>query len=486
MRALIAILNKKDESITNAAIMMLKTLEPKKAEDLGIASPTTVRIEKTLKALQSPKIDSHIMIGHLFSKILDADKPQPIELENATLVFEGRTYLPTKKSSNIEIIAKRLQQNHEEEAETIIKEVEGNFAFTIAEPSRLIAGRDPLGAQPVYYGESADLAALASERKALWKIGIARVYSFPPGHIAIIDKGGFKFKQAKILVYSKPKQTTLQVAAKEVQMLLRRSIKERVLGLKEVAVAFSGGLDSSIIAFLANKANTDVHLIHVSLENQPETEHAKKVAEELKLPIHVHLFKREDLEELVPKVVEIIEEPDPVKTSIGIPFFLTAEKARKMKFRVMLAGQGADELFGGYSRYVDDYLLHGNEATRKKMFEDVIRLHETNLERDTKICNFHNVELRLPFVTYRMAKFAVDLPVELKIEKQKSTLRKLLLRRVAANLRLPDIVVSRPKKAIQYATGVNNALNRIAKKKGLAVNEYLQKMFQEIRRENAP
>ena len=481
MRALIAILHKRGENVTNTAITMLKTLKPKKTEDLGIASPTIIKIAKTLKALQTSKIDSHIIIGHIFSKTLDTDKPQPMKLENATLVFEGRTYPLTKNPSNIEAIAKELQQNHEKEAETIIKEIEGNFAFTIAEPSRLIAARDPLGIQSLYYGENADLAALASERKTLWKIGIKEPYSFPPGQIALINRNGFKFKPVKTLTYSKPKQLTIHEAAEELQTLLQHSVKERVSELKEVAVAFSGGLDSSIIAFLAKKSNTNVHLIHVSLDNQPETEHAKKVAEELKMPIHIHLFRREDVEAVVPKVLEIIEEPNPVQTSIGIPFYWTAEKTAEMNLKVMLAGQGADELFGGYSRYVDDYLLHGKETARKKMFKDVTKLHETNLERDTKICNFHDVELRLPFATYRIARFALDLPLELKIEPKKNTLRKLVLRKVAINLGLPKHVVEKPKKAIQYTTGINNSLNRIAKKKGLTVNEYLQKTFKEIR-----
>jgi asparagine synthetase B (glutamine-hydrolysing) len=62
-----------------------------------------------------------------------------------------------------------------------------------------------------------------------------------------------------------------------------------------------------------------VHLIHVSLKNQLETEHAKKVAEELRLPIHVYLYDEEDVEKILSRVLWLIEESDPVKASIGIP-----------------------------------------------------------------------------------------------------------------------------------------------------------------------
>jgi len=272
----------------------------------------------------------------------------------------------------------------------------------------------------------------------------------------------------------------MQVAAKKLQKLLQCSIKERVSGLSEVAVAFSGGLDSSIIAFLAKNSGVDVHLIHVSLENQPETEEAKKAAEKLELPIHFYLYDAGDVEKVLPKVLWLIEEPDPIKASIGIPFYWTAEKAAEMDFKVMLAGQGADELFGGYQRYVHDYLTYDGEKVRETIFNDVLKMHETNFDRDFKICNFHNVELRLPFATYQIAKFATELPVELKIAMKDNGLRKLVLRRVAENLGLPQFIAKKPKRAIQYATGVNKILKKLATMKGMPMKEYIQETFQTV------
>jgi asparagine synthase (glutamine-hydrolysing) len=269
----------------------------------------------------------------------------------------------------------------------------------------------------------------------------------------------------------------MQAASEKLHTLLERSIKERVAGLREVTVAFSGGLDSSIIAFLAKKSGVDVHLIHVSLENQPETKHAEKMAEELRLPIHSHTYREKDVQEILQKVLSMIEEPDPVKTSIGVPVYWAAEETAKMKFKVMLAGQGADELFGGYKRYVDDYLQYGKEKVQETIFNDIAGMYETNFERDFKICNYHDVELRLPFSTRQIAEFAAGLPLDLKIKPSKTTLRKLVLRQVAQNLGLPQAIVERPKRAIQYATGISKALRKIARRKGLAVNEYLQRVF---------
>ena len=261
--------------------------------------------------------------------------------------------------------------------------------------------------------------------------------------MAFVNKEGFKFKPVKTLTYTEPKPITMDDAAKTLQALLEQSIQRRVNGLKEVAVAFSGGLDSSLVAFLASKCGVKVNLLHVSLENQEETEVAIKAAEELNLPLQVDLFKDSDVEKTLPKVVELIEEADPVKASIGVSFYWVAEKAAESGFKVMLAGQGADELFGGYQRYVNECCKDGTEKVRKTMFNDVVRIHESNLERDLKITSFHDVELRVPFGSFDLAEFALGLPIELKIENKTDTLRKLVLRKVALNVGLPNLMIGK-------------------------------------------
>jgi asparagine synthase (glutamine-hydrolysing) len=112
------------------------------------------------------------------------------------------------------------------------------------------------------------------------------------------------------------------------------------------------------------------------------------------------------------------------------------------------------------------------------MQKDVTRLHETNLERDAKICASCGIELRLPFLTREIAELASKMPLELKMELNANTLRKLVLRQVAEKLGLPKSVTNKPKKAIQYTTGTDKALRKLAKTKQLTVREYLQKVFE--------
>jgi asparagine synthase (glutamine-hydrolysing) len=87
------------------------------------------------------------------------------------------------------------------------------------------------------------------------------------------------------------------------------------------------------------------------------------------------------------------------------------------------------------------------------------------------------VELRLPFASYAIADFALGLPLELKIEKKADSLRKLVLRKAAENMGLPASIAKKPKKAVQYSTGINDALKKIANKHKKTIKEYVNAMF---------
>ncbi len=485
MGSIVAVRHKKNQDATEAAWDMLQALLLKNVENFGIASSDTVSIERSLQTLGKRRLASSTVIGYAFSRITERDRPQPMRANNVTAIFDGRIYPTNRYFSDAEDFMGRLRQDTEDTARTFIAEVEGDFAFAIAESARLIVGRDSAGIRPLYYGENSVVSAVASERKALWKIGLENVHSFPPGHVATMDQSGFGLCEARRPVdFRPPRQVTMEKAAGELQALLEQSVKERLSNLGAIAVAFSGGLDSSIIAFLSKKSCSDVTLLHVSLKNQPETEHAKAVAEELNLPIRICIYDENDVSRTLSRIVRLIEESDPVKASIGIPIYWASKEAAKMSLPVMLAGQGSDELFAGYKRYVDNLGRWGAEKTRDAILRDIAGMHETNFERDFKICNFHGVELRIPFVTPQIIKFAVDLPVQLKIQNLENTPRKLVLREVARNLGLSSEIVTRPKKAIQHSTGVTKVLRRLAKERRLSLKEYIQGTYN-LKRDNA-
>jgi len=479
MKAVAAVLDKKGEKATEKLALMLDVLGRRGADAFCIAASGNTVIEASLEKLQVQEFKSSTALGHVFLKVLAEDKPKLAQFKNSAILLDGRIYKPSIES--LEAFLSKNFQAYDAFAlvEKAIKKFDGFFAFLAAENERLVVGRDALGLYPVYYGENSEFFAAASECKALWTIGITEAKSLPPGHLLIADRKGFKTRLVK-----KPQRLVSPVsednAVKRLRGLLLRSIAERTTGLNKIAVAFSGGLDSSLIAFLAKKAGLEVYLIHVSLENQRETLQAEETASMLDLPFHKFLYSAENMEQVLPKVLWCIENHEPLKTSIAIPVFWAAEKAAELGFRILFAGQGADELFGGYRRYLNLYTRFGESVAEKAMMSDIAKMHEQNFERDFKVCSFHNIELRLPLVSYPIVEFALSLPLNLKIFSENDVLRKFVLRKTAEKLGLPKQIVYKPKKAVQYATGVDKALKKLAKRQNLPIKQYLRRVFRDV------
>ena len=481
MKVTVAVLDKQGNKVNEKVLELLKEFSVEQLSYFGLVSPQKSVLDKNLDLLSKQSPDSSTSVGYASSRPKAASGYEFLRLDDAALVFQGKVYSSVSKTAVMQQLAEE-PQHCETILQTFIEKADGDYQFLLVKDGWIAAGRDPVGVQPLYYGENREVAAIATNRKALWELDIENPASFPPGNIAFVNHEGFQFKPVKTLSFSEPKPITLDDAAQRLLALVEASIRRRTIDVKEVAVAFSGGLDSSLVAFLAGKLGLKVNLLHVSMENESETEEAIAVSEALNLPLQVHLFKDSDVEKTLPKVVALVEEADPIKVSVGLPFYWTAEKAAESGLRVVLAGQGADELFGGYQRYVNEYCKEGSEKVRKTMFNDVVKIHESNLERDLKITVFHDVELRLPFASFKLAEFALNLPIECKMEQKSDTLRKIVLRKVALNAGMPSVLVDKPKKAVQYSTGINNAIKRIAKRQSKTVNEYVTELLHESKR----
>jgi len=480
MGGIAAALNKHGEDAVSSVILMIKQLTHRGADVFHVATPTSTVSGKSISELQTKRLVSNTAIGHNPSRIYSEEKHQSVLIEkNYAVIFEGRLF-PASKTSDIDEVALRLKPNFQRGARNIIRKFDGSYTFAIASSERLLAGRDSFGTNPLFYGENETFCALASERKALWTLGIPNVKSFPPGNLAMISANGFDFNPVVTVTQPPQKMMSIEKAAKRLQNLLLKSTRERVSDVDEVAVAFSGGLDSTVLAVLAKTCTPNVHLVGVGLENQPELGHAEKAAESLKLPLHLQTYTVAEVENVLGRVLWLIEEPDVMKVGVAIPFFWTAEVASRIGCRVLLAGQGADEMFGGYHRYLSEYVRGGVKAVQKSMFHDILMSHETNFQRDTPVCAFHKVELRLPYVDRELVRFALRLPVNLKIESADDHVRKRVLRHVAKNLGISEFIAKRTKKAVQYATGVDKALKELARRRGLTQLDYIKTVFERI------
>ena len=479
MGAIATAVDRERENAVPKVVAMLKKLTHRGADAHGVATPNSVRTARSIEELSVENIKSSVALGHNLHQAILRDHPQPVLGEDFALVFEGRLF-PSPNMSEVDHVAERLKGDPQKKAGGIIEELDGSYTFAIAQAKNVIVGRDSLGASPLYYGANRTTFAVASEQKALWALGIKNVKSFPPGNLAVISNQGFAFQPIKTAVQPSIESMKMETAAKRLQELLLESVRERVSDVEGLAVAFSGGLDSSVIAALAKTCEADVHLVSVGLRDQPEIRHVKAAAEALKLPLHIQTYTIDDVEHVLAKVLWLIEEPDSVKVSIAIPFYWAAEVASKLGCRVLLAGQGGDELFGGYQRYLRVYTRSGATAVWEAMHHDVALSYEMNLQRDNQTCSFHRVELRLPFLDREVVRFSLSLPLRLKIESTEDRLRKRVLRRAAQNLGIPFFIANKPKRAIQYATGVDKALRRLARRESLSLQEYVKRVFREV------
>jgi asparagine synthase (glutamine-hydrolysing) len=482
MGALVAAVNKKKENAVPTVVSMLRELRHRGNDGHGIATPASATTATTIEKLETNDYVSSIALGHNLFRILPWDKPQPIQGNGFTVVFEGRMF-PSPNLPDLPEVKKfveMLGSNPLRTTGSILEKLDGSYVFGIAESNRIIAGRDIFGATPLYYGENETVCAVASERKALWKLDLENVWSFPPGQLAIINEHGFSFHKVKELHAPPKEKLDMETAARALQLLLLESTRKHVSDLEAVAVAFSGGVDSSVVAALAETVGLDVQLVSVGLEGQADVMFAKEAAEALDLPLHLQTYSVGELEETLAKVLWLIEEPHVVNACIAVPFYWLAETASKLGYPVLLAGQGADELFGGYQRYLTEYERSGAEAVEKKMFHDVENAYRANFQRDNQVCSYHGVELRLPFIDRDVVDFSLRLPLRLKINSVEDRLRKRILRRVARNLEIPSFMADKPKKAVQYTTGVTKALQRLAKDESLTLRKYVENAFSKV------
>jgi asparagine synthetase B (glutamine-hydrolysing) len=261
MKTTIAVLDKRGENAVASIISVLEKISTGGPTYFELATPEKRVTTENTEDLRAQKIDSPVAVGSA-STLPQRNELPMLKTQDAAVAFEGRIYPPSTNTLAGFIAAKNTAP-YQEAVTTFLKEVEGDFSILITQTRQLIAARDPVGVQPLYFGENKDVAALASNCKALWKLGIDKPKSFPPGHLGTVTKNGFHFEPVQALAFSEPTLINRDQAAEKLQMLLENSVRMRVSGQEKVAVAFSGGLDSSVVACLAKRCGVDVELIHV-------------------------------------------------------------------------------------------------------------------------------------------------------------------------------------------------------------------------------
>ncbi|UOY10427.1 asparagine synthase-related protein [Methanonatronarchaeum sp. AMET6-2] len=333
----------------------------------------------------------------------------------------------------------------------------GEFAFAWIKKNKLHLGRDRIGSIPLYYAVE-DSTAFSTNKKALWDAGYKEVKRVRPGTITKING---EPETREIVNTSQLKQTQKTDNDKEIgqQLIdaLDRAIRRNLEGQQEVGIAFSGGIDSSIIARISSRY-TDVHLYTVGLENSPDIKWSKKAAEHLDLPHKTIEITIKDIKREIPETIKATCSATRLSVGVGLPFLVLGRELHQDGLKVVITGQGSDELFGGYDRYKN------TGKPEEEIMRDIENIAEKDLERDYSVFMHNNVEPRNPFLSYEVVRKALSIPVEQKIPTD-SGLEKQVLR-VGAKQILPSEITSKPKKSLQYGSRVDREIDRIARREG--------------------
>lgn len=364
------------------------------------------------------------------------------------VVVHGKVYHP--KGFDFESSVSRSSDDLNELSKALVG-LDGDFVFVASKGDSLICGRDPLGSKPLYIGHSSNTIGLASEIKALKSCNLEKIGSVRPGHIYEVRLNSIKCKTYKTLEGSHCIKVDTEEASEVVLRLLTQSIERRIEGSKEVAVGFSGGLDSSLLALLASRF-AKIRLISAYTRGSRDESDVKRSAKSLGLEYEVVDINQKKINCNFEHIQNLVESCRIMDISIGLLTNFIARESLNHRCDSLFLGQLADELFGGYARYVRALMQTSKETCQRMLFNDIVNAYSSNLERDEKATSPY-VNMILPYAFIDLVDYSLSLPLELKID-EKEDLRKIVLREAAVKAGLPKEIVSKPKKALQYSSGV--------------------------------
>lgn len=340
-----------------------------------------------------------VALGHTRLSIIDlshaADQPMTSDDGRYKIVFNGEIY-------NYQSLRKELlQENHSikfkttSDTETIlhaftqwgcdmVKKLEGMFVILIYDQQlqRLYIFRDRIGKKPLYYFSDAGYYAFASELKALMRNAVVqrkkevnkriigtflhlgyipepdtiynKIYKFPAGYWGELGKDGvLSIRQYwSIRGYTDPVPTSREISSyDQLKSLLTDAVQKRLMSDVPVGSFLSGGNDSSLVTAIASKlVNKPIKTFSIGFKdrNHNESAYAAAVAQHLKTDHHTYILSEKEAAELIEPFLNHFDEP--FADTSGIPTMLVSKLARQ-EVKVVLTGDGGDELFLGYGAY---------------------------------------------------------------------------------------------------------------------------------------
>lgn len=346
---------------------------------------------------------------------------------------------------------------------SLINILDGFYAAVLYdhENKELIAIRDYIGKKPLFYGCSGSEFFITSELKAIGSIS----------YFKTVPKGLTRFNlKTREIVEVVEHQFPDTICQNNMETILHEAVRKRLpVAPQQVGLFLSGGLDSSIIAAEASKLRIDITYFTLGSEDSEDSLMVKEVAKSLGLKdVRFVSVPTDDLlERYIEEVVRITESFNPSIISNGLATYMLAQAARAEGIKVVLTGEGADELFSGYFSYLEPNEL---VVRRNQLISD---MHYTELRRLDLCTMAHSVEARCPFLDKSVMSLSNDLSFT---DIFSDGFNKAILRKTYKN-QLPKSIVERPKVSFDVGSGIRKLVVHFLTRNGRSEREELQQIW---------
>ena len=365
-------------------------------------------------------------------------------------VLKGHTFR-TKSDSEV------IVHLYEEFGYDFCEMLDGDWAFVVIDGDDFIAGRDPMGVKPLYYGlDERGRIYFSSEMKPI--ADQCKTFStFPPGHYYTQKTGFVKYYKPEYEDYLKADQ---ELDLKLIRETLTEATRKRLMSDVPIGVLLSGGLDSSLTSAIASRllaeSGKKLHSFSIGLDaDAPDAAAARKVAEFLGTEHHEIHFTIEEGIKILDKLIWHLETYDVTSVRASTPMYFLSKAITDMGVKVVLSGEGADEIFGGYLYFRN---APSTVDFQKETIERIQKLFTADLLRADKSTMAHGLEARVPFLDKSFLDMAVRIKAEEKMPKTYDGKEKYILRKAfdtPDNPYLPSEVLWRQKEQFSDGVGYN-------------------------------
>ena len=269
-------------------------------------------------------------------------------------------------------------------------------------------------------------------------------------------------------------ETNKERSKRKLKDLIEKAVTTRA-PTKKFGILFSGGVDSTLIAFLCKKHNFDFTCFTVGLENSQDIEYAKIIAKKYDFDLKYKIFSLEEFENTIKETIKILQSNDIIWVSVGSVVYAASQLALQNNIKLLFSGLGTEELFAGYKRHEDALKNNDFESVHKESWNGLKNMYTRDLLRDYKIAKHLGIELRTPYMDINIIKTAMQINPMYKLDKIN---KKIILREIAEDFGLEKEFAQRKKKAAQYGSNFVKGIDKLAKKHGFTTKkEYLQSLL---------